>query len=114
MGSIRDEIRERLALAEKGDLEQLLKGSIEDQEKQKQRERRSEGPGETDTESDRLLRAAQAADSQDNCGQRPDSSEAPSSSRQRKRRLTRLSSSTKRAVKPKKGRIVRLRKPHTC
>ena len=62
MGSIRDEIRKRLALAEKGDLEQLLKGAIEDQETQKQLERRSEGPGETDTESDRLLTAAQAAD----------------------------------------------------
>ena len=32
-GSIRDEIRKRLALAEKGDLEQLLRGLIEDQEK---------------------------------------------------------------------------------
>ena len=62
VGSIRDEIRKRLALAEKGDLEQLLKGAIEDQEKQKQIERRSEGPGETDKENDRLLRAAQAAD----------------------------------------------------
>ena len=49
-------------LAEKGDLEQLLKGAIEDQEKQKQSERRSEGPGETDKENDRLLRAAQAVD----------------------------------------------------
>ena len=61
-GSIRDEIRKRLALAEKGDLEQLLRGLIEDQEKQKQKERRSEGPGEADGEKDRLLRAAQAAD----------------------------------------------------
>ena len=51
-GSIRDEIRKRLALAEKGDLEQLLRGLIEDQEKQKQQERRSEGLGETDAESD--------------------------------------------------------------
>ena len=62
MGSVRDEIRKRLALAEKGDLEQLLKGAIEDQEKQKQLERRSEGPGETDKENDRLPRAAQAAE----------------------------------------------------
>ena len=61
-GSIRDEIRKRLALAEKGDLEQLWRGLIEDQEKQKQQERRSECPGSTDAESDRLLRAAQAAD----------------------------------------------------
>ena len=61
-GSIRDEIRKRLALAEKGDLEQLLTGLIEDQEKQKEQERRSEGPGEIDKESDRLLKAAQAAD----------------------------------------------------
>ena len=63
-GSIRDEISKRLALAEHGDLEQLLRGVIEDQEKQKKKkqERRSEGPGETDAESDRLLRAAQAAD----------------------------------------------------
>ena len=61
-GSIRDEIRNRLALAEKGDLEQLLRGLIADQEKQKPKERRSEGPGETDGENDRLLRAAQAAD----------------------------------------------------
>ena len=35
MGSIRDEIRKRLALAEKGDLEQRLKGAIEDQGKKK-------------------------------------------------------------------------------
>ena len=35
VGSVRDEIRKRLALAEKGDLEQLLKGAIEDQEKTK-------------------------------------------------------------------------------
>ena len=44
VGSIRDEIRKRLALAEKGDLEQLLKGAIEDQEKTKadrEEERRS-------------------------------------------------------------------------
>ena len=31
---IRDEIRKRFALAERGDMEQLLKGAIEDQEKQ--------------------------------------------------------------------------------
>ena len=31
MGNVRDEIRKRLSLAEKGDLEQLLKGAIEDQ-----------------------------------------------------------------------------------
>ena len=61
-GSIRDEIRKRLALAEKGDLEQLLRGLMEVQEKQKQQEKRSEGPGSTDAESDRLLRAAQAVD----------------------------------------------------
>ena len=41
MGSIRDEIGKRLALAEKGHLEQLLKGAIQDQDKQKQLERRS-------------------------------------------------------------------------
>ena len=41
VGSIRDEIRKRLALAEKGDLEQLLKGAIEDQEK-KSRSREEE------------------------------------------------------------------------
>ena len=62
-GSIRDEIRKRLALAEKGDLEQLLRGLIEDQEKHKQKERRSEGPGVKRTgKKDRLLRVAQAAD----------------------------------------------------
>ena len=44
VGSIRAEIRKRLALAERGDLEQLLKGAIE----AKQIERRSEGPRETD------------------------------------------------------------------
>ena len=38
---------------------------------------------------------------EDNCRERPDSSEAPNSSRQRKRRLMRLNSSTRRAVKPK-------------
>ena len=43
VGSIRDEFRKRLALAETGDLEQLL--TIEDQEKQKQIERRSQGSG---------------------------------------------------------------------
>ena len=43
-------IRKRLALAEKGDQEQLLKRAVEDQEQQKQLERRSEGPGETDRE----------------------------------------------------------------
>ena len=43
MGNVRDEIRKRLALVERGDLEQLLKGAIEDQEKQKQLERRNEG-----------------------------------------------------------------------
>ena len=62
MGSIRDQIRKRLALAERGDLEQILKRAIEDQEKHKQLERRSEGLGEMDKESDRLLRAAQAAE----------------------------------------------------
>ena len=35
MGTVRDEIRKRLALVEKGDLEQLPKGAIEDQEKTK-------------------------------------------------------------------------------
>ena len=43
MGNVRGEIRKRLALVERGDLEQLLKGAIEDQEKQKQLERRNEG-----------------------------------------------------------------------
>ena len=45
-------------------LEQLLHGAIEDQEKQTQQKRGSEGPGATDTEdeNDRLLRAAKAAD----------------------------------------------------
>ena len=62
MGNVRDEIRKRLALAERGDLEQLLKGAIEDQERQKQLERKNEGPGETDKENGRLLRAAQAAE----------------------------------------------------
>ena len=113
MGSVRDEIRNRLALAEKGYLEQLLEGTIEDQEKQKLLERRSEGPDETDTESGRLLRGRRRQQTEDNCVQRPDSSEAPNSSHQRKRRLMRLSSSTKRVVKPGDGRMVCLRKPHT-
>ena len=56
-GSIRDEIRERLALAEKGNLEQLLNDAIEDQAKRKQQEKESKGPGAADT-----LRAARAAD----------------------------------------------------
>ena len=61
MGNVRDEIRKPVALAEKGDLEQLLKGAIEDQERHRQLERKNEGSGETDKENDRLLRAAQAA-----------------------------------------------------
>ena len=48
--------------AEKGDLEQLLNGAIADQQEQKQQVRGKEGPGVTDTENDRLLRAATAAD----------------------------------------------------
>ena len=36
-------IGKRLAQTEKGDLEQLLRGAIEDQEEQKQQERRSKG-----------------------------------------------------------------------
>ena len=42
-GSIRDEIRNRLALAEKGDLEQLLRGLIADQEKTERKEKRRPG-----------------------------------------------------------------------
>ena len=61
---IREEIRKRLALAEKRNLEPLLNDAIEDQEKQKQQESGSKGPGATDTEdeNDRFLKAAKAAD----------------------------------------------------
>ena len=107
MGSIRDEIGKRLGLTEKRDPQQLLKGAIEDQEKQKQIERRSEGPGETDKENNRLLWAAQAADR----GQLRTAARILRGSRQRKRRLMRLNNSTKRAVKPKNGRMMRLREP---
>ena len=62
LGSIRDEIIKRLALAEEGYLEQLLKGAIDDQETEKQRERKDEGPGTTDKENDSFRRATEAAD----------------------------------------------------
>ena len=61
--SVRDEIRKRLALEEKGYLEQLLKGAIDDQEKEKQQEKKHENPGYTDRENDSFRRAAEAADS---------------------------------------------------
>ena len=104
LGSIRDEIRKILALAEKGE---LPNGAIDDQEKQRQQERRREGPGLADTENDKLLRAAIAAE--DVCGWRPDCSEAQKSSRQRKRRQTRLSSPTDTDVTPRSIRLHILR-----
>ena len=64
LGNIRDEIKKRLALAEKGNLEQLMNDAINDQEKQTQQEKESKGPGAMDTENenDRFLRAAGPAD----------------------------------------------------
>ena len=50
MGKIRDEVKERLALAERGE-------AID-----KQLENRNERPGATDTQNDRCLRVAKAAD----------------------------------------------------
>ena len=40
MGKIMDEIKKRLALAERGDLEQLVTGATGDQEEQQQLEKR--------------------------------------------------------------------------
>ena len=62
VGSIKDELGCGFLWRKKGDLEQLLKGAIEDQEKQVQLERGDEGPDETDKEIDRLLRASKAAE----------------------------------------------------
>ena len=62
LDSIRDEFRKRLALAEKGYLEQLLREPSTIQEKEKQREKKKEGPGTTDKEDDSFRRATEAAD----------------------------------------------------
>ena len=62
LGSLKGDTRKMLALAETGDPEQLLHGDTDDQEKQEKQEARGrEGPGVTDTEDDKLLFAAKAA-----------------------------------------------------
>ena len=71
---------------------------------QKQLERKNEGPGEADKENDRLLRAAQAAGR----GQLRTAARLLGGSK-----LLPSSSSIKRVMKPRNGRMTRLRKPHT-
>ena len=100
LGSIRDEIRKRLALAEKGYLEQLLKGAIDDQEKRKtarEKEPRSGYHGQRKWHQ-----------TEGRWGQRPDCSEAPSFFRRQKPRQMRSSSYTKRAMSHRGARTVRL------
>ena len=62
LGSIRDEIRKRLAQVEEGDLEQLLHGAIDDQERHTHVVTWKESPGVTDAEDDKPPRAASRAD----------------------------------------------------
>ena len=85
LGSIRDEIRKRFVLAEKGYLEQLLMGVIDDQEK-KNSERKRKKVRVPRTKKMTASEERQRQLTEGNCGQRPDCSEAPSSSHRQKRR----------------------------
>ena len=66
-----------------------------------------------DKENDRLLERRHRQLTEDNCGQRPDSTEAPNFSRQRKRWRIAIEQLYQRVTKPRNGRMVRVRKPHT-
>ena len=88
-----------------------MNAAIQDQEKQTQQERGKEGPGATDTENEKdNLHGRQRTE--DDCGLWPDCSEVPNSSRQRKRRQTRLSSSVERAMLHRNNQTPRVIRVH--